>query len=307
MPTKPAHRTGEQCVSVTLQELLLLAQQAKALSLDNFLVKNIQQGQHTSRLLGRGMEFAECRRYHEGDDIRSIDWKVTARTGKVHTKLFAEEKERQVFLCIDMRSSMFFASKGVFKSVQAALLSSLLAWCSVAAGHRLGCIIFDDEQQHEFRPAPGKRGLLPILQKLAEYGPKNINRKGPAADSLNQSLENMKRLLTPGSLLFLITDFRHFSPSSRDLLIQASAHCDLSLFFIYDPLEAALPVNGFYSITDGDNDRILNTFEKRKCAEYQKKFAERREQVRSLSQHRNIRFFDWSTETEYDKLLEGMR
>lgn len=305
MSTPLKKRTGEQCISVTLQELLLLAQQAKELSLDNFLVKNIQQGPHTSRLMGRGMEFAECRRYHEGDDIRSIDWKVTARTGKVHTKLFAEEKERQVFICVDMRSSMFFATQGVFKSVQAALLSSLLAWCSAAAGHRLGGVIFDDEQQHEFRPAPGKRGVLPLLQKLAEYDPKKI--KKCSNDSLNQSLENIKRFLTPGSLLFLITDFRQFSQSSRDLLIQASAHCDLSLFFIYDRLETALPMNGFYSITDGTNERMLNTFEKRKCIEYQKKFAARKEQAQSLSQHRNIRFFEWSTETDYDKLFEGMR
>lgn len=296
-------RTGKQCVSVTLQELLHLSEQAKKLSLSHLASKNILQGQHSSRLMGRGMEFAECRRYQEGDDIRSIDWRVTARTGKVHTKLFTEEKERQVFLCIDMRSSMFFATKGVFKSVQAALLATHIAWSASKAGHRIGGLLFDDEKQNEFRPAPGKKGVLPILQCLAEHS--EIKSRPNTPPTLEHVVESIKRLATPGSMIFILSDFKGFSPSSRDLLIQSAAHCDLSLFFIYDPLEAALPLNGHYPICDRKGETLLNTFEKKKCAEYQKRFNDRREQISSLSQQRNIHFFDCSTETDCYQLLGG--
>ena len=143
-------RTGEECVSVSLAELLLLSKHANQLSLSAVPVKNCSAGMHLSRLFGRGMEFAECRRYQEGDDIRAIDWRVTARTGKVHTKLFAAEKERHILLCTDMRASMFFGTRGVFKSVQAALIMASLAWSASQGGNRLGGMIFDEANKRNF-------------------------------------------------------------------------------------------------------------------------------------------------------------
>ena len=121
------NRTGVQRVSVLLPELLQLAQNGRMLSLAALRRTTPQAGQHVSQLLARGMEFAESRRYQSGDDIRNIDWRVTARTGKAHTKLFAAERERRVLLSVDMQSSMFFATQGVFKSVQAALMMGNIA------------------------------------------------------------------------------------------------------------------------------------------------------------------------------------
>ena len=300
----PTKRAGEQCVSVSLSELLLLSQSAKELSLANFLVKSIQSGQHASRLFGRGMEFAECRRYNDGDDIRSIDWRVTARTGKVHTKLFTEEKEKQVLICTDMRSSMFFATKGVFKSVQAALLAGAIAWSAVKAGHRLGGLIFDDAKQDEFRPAPGKRGVLPLLQKLAEHATFKAHSNTSIINSMDHAIESIKRLATPGSIIFVISDFRKFSSSARDLLIQMCAHCDITLSFIYDPLEASLPKNGYYPVSDGSGELQLNTFDRKKLAGYQNQFTHRRDQIASLGQQRHIQFVECSTEDDCMNILK---
>jgi len=299
MTSQQTKRTGEQCVSVSLSELLLLSKGARELSLSAARVRSSQAGQHLSRLYGRGMEFAESRRYQEGDDIRSIDWRVTARTGKVHSKLFAAEKERQVLFCIDMRSPMFFATKGMFKSVQASLIGGNIAWSAVLNGNRLGGLIFDDARQEEFRPAPGKRGVLPLLQRLAEQTAVNSKRGAEVATvSMDGAIQSLKRVASPGSMVFVISDFRKFSSSARDLLIHISTHCDLCLCFLFDPLEAALPKNGYYPVCDGRGELQLDTFNKRSLERYRLSFIERRHQVASLGQLRHIQFLECSTEED---------
>lgn len=298
-------RTGSQCVSVSLDELLLLAKKAKELSLSPSKVKSMQPGQHVSRLFGRGMEFAECRRYQHSDDIRSIDWRVTARTGKVHTKLFAAEKERQVLICVDMRSSMYFATKGVFKSVQGALIMGYLAWSAAQAGNRLGGMIFNDVRQDEFRPAVGQKGVLPLMQCLAEHARAGNTGSGAVSASMDLAVQSIKRLALPGSLVFVISDFRKLSSVARDMLIQISKHCDLGLCFLYDPLEAMLPKNGLYPVSDGQHKLQVNTFDKKTLDEYKKSFHARREQVASLGLHRHIRFMEFSTESDCFALLKA--
>jgi len=150
-------RKKEQCVQVTLDELLRLSSCAKPLTLPLFRLKTSSMGLYRSKHIGRGMDFAESRLYQAGDDIRDIDWKVTARSGKAHTKLFQVEKERPVLLFADMRSTMLFATKGVLKSVQAALLSGILGWHAVHEGNRIGGAIITDEETEFFRPSKGKK------------------------------------------------------------------------------------------------------------------------------------------------------
>lgn len=298
-------RTGEQCVSVSLSELLLLSKNARQISLKALRAPSSQSGQHKSRLLGRGMEFAESRRYAAGDESRNIDWRVTARTGKAHTKLFAAENERQVLLCVDMRSSMFFATKGVFKSVQAALMTATIAWNSVQTGNRLGGLIFDDAEHFEFRPARGKRGALSFLQRLAEKANFLAKRKEQTSlASMDHAIENLKRVAPPGSLIFILSDFRHISPYARDLLMQMARHSDLRLCFFYDSLEAALPKNGLYPVTDGQRELQLNTFDKKGLEKYRQQFIERRNFIASLGYQRHVHFMECKTEDDPFALLK---
>lgn len=292
-----AKRTGSQCVSVTLPELLHLSKNAREFSLSALRVRSPQSGQHLSRLLGRGMEFAESRRYQSGDDIRNIDWRVTARTGKAHTKLFAVEKERQVLLCVDMRASMFFATRGVFKSVQASLTSAYIAWNAAQNGNRLGGIIFDDTSHCELRPTRGKNGVLRLLQQLVDKA--NISEKPRGTiGSMEQAIANIEKVASPGSLVFVISDFRNMTPYAYDLLFQVSRHSDLCLGFVYDPLEVSLPKNGYYPVTDGNGELQLNTYDKASLEKYQRQFIERREKVKSLATHRHVHFIEFCTEDD---------
>ena len=113
---------------------------------------SVLAGPNKSNFRGRGIDFEEVRGYQPGDDIRTIDWRVTARTGSAHTKLFREERERPVLLVVDQRNSMFFGSQHCFKSVLAAQLASLLAWSALNNGDRVGGLVFNDNQHREFRP-----------------------------------------------------------------------------------------------------------------------------------------------------------
>lgn len=298
-------RTGEQCVSVTLPELLQLANSARQLSLSALRVNNVQSGHHQSRFLGRGMEFAESRLYQAGDDIRTIDWRVTARTGKTHTKLFTAEKERQVLLGVDLRSTMFFATQGVFKSVQAALLMSYIAWNTAQAGNRLGGIIFNDADHCEFRPALGKKGVLPFLQALVEKASFTSKpRELPQASAMDHAVANLVRVANPGCLIFLVSDFRSVSQYAQESLLQLSRHCDICLCFVYDPLEVSLPKNGLYPITDGRGELRLDTFDRGSLEKYQLQFAERRRKVRSLALQRQIYFMECSTTEDCFDVLQ---
>ena len=131
----------DQGVRLTVDELLALRRDALGLDLTSrYRVSSTLAGGYRSKFRGRGMDFDEVRTYQPGDDIRNIDWRVTARTGKPHTKLFKEERERPVFLLIDQSKHLFFGSRNALKSVVAARAASLLVWASINAGSRIGGI-----------------------------------------------------------------------------------------------------------------------------------------------------------------------
>lgn len=311
MTNNPLQRSGKQCVSVSLDELLHLSGYVKKLSLNSLRTKSSQFGQHSSHLLARGMEFSESRQYQSGDDIRNIDWRVTARTGKAHTKLFSAEKERPVLLGVDMRPSMFFATQGVFKSIQGALITATMAWHVAQKGDRLGGIIFDDQQIQEFRPALGKQGVLPFLNGLSDHTSwprKDHFHRTSDGNSLDKAIESLGRLAAPGSLVLLVSDFRQLTPFAYNQLLRIARHSDLYLCFVYDPIEAALPRNGFYPFTDGMNERLVNTYDRSNVEKYAQQFTERKAKVASLAQHSRVRFMECrSDESSLDVLMRCFR
>ena len=147
---------GDGLVRVSMASLLALHQGSATLALQPRRVRALTSGAYLSPFKGRGMEFDEVRPYTQGDDVRSIDWRVTARSGKPHTKLFREERERAVLLWIDLRPAMFFATRGAFKAVRAAQAAALLGWNTLQRGDRLGALIFDERHHDELRPRRGQ-------------------------------------------------------------------------------------------------------------------------------------------------------
>ena len=154
-------------VAVSLAHLRSLEFSARGFSfLPRQPANSILSGQHASRLRGRGLNFEELRHYRPGDDIRTMDWKVTNRTGKPHVRVYTEERERRVYLVVDQRVSMLFGSQRAMKSAVAAEIAALAAWRVLGVGDRIGALIFDDEQCHHFTPRRSREAVINILKRL---------------------------------------------------------------------------------------------------------------------------------------------
>ncbi len=270
-------------VSANLDMLLKLARPAASLNSFKSRIRAIQSGGYLSRTKGRGMEFDEVRLYQPGDDIRSIDWRVTARTGKTHTKLFREERERPIFISVDYRASMQFATRGVFKSVQAAKLAGILAWVAQRHGDRIGGQIFTDNSCHELKPHHGKQAVLHFFNALVKPETKQM------PIDLEQVMGRLSHHVKPGSLVYIISDFRGMNHHIENYLAKLARHCDVTLILVYDPLESHLPEKGRYRFTDTTKDIIVDTGDKQRVLNYQQKFQQHCTDLQTLSNKLNIR------------------
>lgn len=220
--------------------------------------KNMLLGNVKSRFRGRGMEFEEVRRYQPGDDIRTIDWKVSARAQGVFTKLFCEERERPCHILVDQRDSLYFGSELQFKSVLAAEVAIALSWAALAGGDRVGGQIISVEGEQDFRSLRNKQSVLRFTHKLNAANQLLTKRSAKnKAPSMTTSLEDCRRIARPGTAIFVISDFADFSSETAKALSDLGKHADLTLMNITDPLEEELAVQGVMPISDGVNTQKL--------------------------------------------------
>lgn len=266
-------------------------------------------GTHQSSFRGRGIDFDEVRVYEPGDDVRNIDWRVTARTGRPHTKLFREERERPIYIVVDQSQSMFFGSQQAFKSVTAAKAAAYLAWGSREHGDRVGGFIFSDHEVQEIRPKEGKRGIQQYLRLLIQFNQK-LTAQGVASGSrsaFTNALEGVKRVIRPGSLVFVISDFKHFDDITLQHISLVSRHSDVVALQIYDPLEQQLPPPGAYSFTNGQRAITVNTENKELRKRYRLRFLEHRDRIRQQMASIAIPMIEISTaESVSDRLNSSL-
>lgn len=239
-------------------------------------------GSHHSSFRGRGIDFDEVRIYEPGDDVRNIDWRVTARTGKPHTKLFREERERPIYIVVDQSQSMFFGSQQAFKSVVAAKAAGYLAWGSREHGDRVGGFLFNDNEVQEIRPKEGKKGIQQYLRLLIQFN-QNLTGQGLINGSRTafiNALEGVKRVIRPGSLVFVISDFKHFDDITQQHFSLVARHSDIVAIQVFDPLEQQLPPPGSYSITNGQRAITVNTHNKELRKQYRLRFLQHQERIK---------------------------
>jgi uncharacterized protein (DUF58 family) len=282
----PTSDTGDGLVRIGLPSLIALRHAAESLPLKAKRVLSPGSGNYRSPFKGRGMEFAEVRPYMQGDDARTLDWRVTARTGRPHTKLFREERERAVLLWIDLRQPMFFATQGAFKAVRAAQAAALLGWSAIAQEDRIGGLVFSESAHIELGPKRGKAALLHLLSQIADHP--TWQRSAPAnnasagIDALNQSLARLRRVAQPGSLICLLSDFSGLNAQSTAHLVQLARHSDVLLIGIHDPLEANLPPPGHYRIGDGERFLTVMAEDNNLRSRYRERFISQQEALRQL-------------------------
>jgi len=256
-------RTGETDprVHVTLEHLRSLEGRARSL---NFLprqpARSVMNGRHASRLRGRGLNFEELRDYLPGDDIRSIDWKVTARTGTPHVRVYTEERDRPALIVVDQRMSMFFGSKLNMKSVTAAEAAALAAFRIIEQDDRVGGIVFGDEHIAEIRPKRTRGALNRFLTALADAN--NLLRADApnvTPISLSRVLRAVARIAPRNHLIIVFSDFDEIDEDTHRLVSGIARRNDLVLGLVTDPFAEDMPEGLKLVVSDGELQAEVDT------------------------------------------------
>ncbi|WP_426417436.1 DUF58 domain-containing protein [Aestuariirhabdus sp. LZHN29] len=244
-----------------LRELVELGSDASRLGIYSTQhVRSALSGQHRSRLRGRGIDFDQVRRYQAGDDIRSIDWRVTARSGVAHTKLYHEERERPVVILLDQSPRMFFGSSLNFKSVAAAECAAALSWAALEHGDRIGGMLATGLEERLIRPYRSKRTLLHWLQTIVDANHRLDNSLQDAPSSyLADTLSSLHQSIDTGAALFIISDGALLDSACEPHLHRLTKHHDLLFLRVTDRLERDPPRAGLYPINNGEDSSILDT------------------------------------------------
>lgn len=278
-------------VHTALNDLVRLRHKARGFTfLPRQPVHSVLAGRHNSRLRGRGLNFEELRNYLPGDDIRNIDWKVTARTREPHVRVYTEERDRSVWLLVDQRISMQFGSQQCMKAVTAAEVAALSAWRVLETGDRVGGIVFADDGDDVVLPHRSEDRVMQLLGCVCRRNKALDARLAPppSAGALNHALQQVSRLATHDCLVILITDGLGMDAETRRLVSRITRHNDVICALIHDVMETALPDAGRLSFGDGQGRVEVNTRSTRLRKNYQALFEDRLKQIRSASRRYEI-------------------
>lgn len=288
-------------IGVSLPELLAQKRHVPLLSFDTTGTSKAEgMGVHRSPFRGRGMEFDEVRAYHQGDDIRMIDWRVTARTGKAHTKLYREERDRPVLFLGDFRPRMRFGTRVAFKSVIAAHVMAALAWASRGHGDKIGAIVLSAGHYFKIAPHRQMRRLMEVFNAVVTAANDDGKAKGV---SLGDALAELRRVSKNGGRVYIVSDFYGFDEECKKHLTYIARHCDVVCVQIFDVLEETPPPPGTYRVSDGSRSVTIYTDDKKWRAEYERLFAEPRRDLENFCKSRKIIYIAMRTDADMVQTL----
>jgi len=291
-----------------LDDLLELRHQARTLGLaSHHLVNSSFSGLYASVFRGTGLDFEEVREYREGDDVRSIEWKVTARTNSPHLKVFREERERSVVLCVDQSPHMNFGTRGTFKSIQAARAAALLGWAASSQNDRVGGLLFGDaaDVPHHFRPTKDRRALWRLLKALSRTGEPGDASK----DYLFSALQQTERGTATGSLIFVIADLNRETVSLETTLGRLCQRHTVVLVPIDDQADREIPDMGRALFTDSDGNLVeVDTTDTKGRETYRETWHQYRRALTGTANRLGMPLIPISTDQDvHSSLMQGMR
>ncbi len=298
----------------SLDSLLEARQHCQELPLFSRPMRNSRQsGRQYSRLRGRGVDFDQVRAYLPGDDIRNIDWRVTARTRKVHTKVFNEERERPIFIICEQSERLFFGSQERLKSVLAADVCALIAWTALSHNDRVGGMVFDARQCHEVRPRRSRQAVLELFRQLlsanhalGQHDQDSLNDQDGRNEPLNLALRHSREVIRPGSILYLLCDHAAIEQMNQALLVPLAAHNDLVLLPLVDPLDSQLPTHGPLAFSQAQQWLTLNTSDPAIQAAYNAQFTAQQQAWQHLARRLHCSLLPMDTRLPAVEQLHNM-
>ncbi len=255
----------------------------------------IREGHHLSQVRGRGMEYDDVREYQPGDDIRHLDWRLMARTGEAHTKLYREERERPVVVLTDLRNPMHFATRGHYKSVLAAYASAMVIWTTLANGDRVGGTFFQSQSEQLFKPSNNRQQTMQMISALSQSFTETtpLESNAPLL-SLTERLTQLEPLLSSGTIVYLFSDFHDADSALGQRLMHIAQRCELKLVLISDPLETNLPSGNRYRFR-GDDREVVVDADPQQQTNFQLQFQQRLDQLEMVHNLRGVEFAHWQT------------
>lgn len=263
------------------------------------LSKHLFSGDYHSAFKGRGMAFSEVRAYNYGDDVRNIDWNVTARTGDTHIKVFEEERELTVMLLVDISKSSFYGTRSHFKSDINAEISGVLAFSAISNQDKVGAILFSDKIELYIPPKKGKSHILRILREIIYHKP-----KGEGTDLAN-ALEYLNNIVKKRSIVFVLSDF--LTGAYETALRVASKRHDVIGLHLYDRSEYQLPDVGLLKMKDLESGKtiLIDTSSRKVRKEYEQYFAKKKKTFKQLFQKMGLDTIEVQVKEDYVKVLRN--
>lgn len=261
-------------------------------------------GDVKSAFKGRGMELEEIRRYAYGDDVRDIDWRVTARKGKPFTKLFAEERDREIYTILDFSPSMVFGTKNELKSVAAAKIAALLGWMSLENKDRFGCLVFDGEENLFFKPQNNKANMMVVLKKISELSKKILKRNTVLLSTKEKAVQLLQSNIKSQAVVFVVSDFSDFTESFRRSLAILAKKARVYAINVFDVLEEMPPQAGEYMAEYNAERLVFDTKSKYFQKEYKAYFKNKRAKVNDFCRRFGIRYIEIRTDIPLHQQLK---
>lgn len=280
---------GHDVLVASFKEMVAMRRYVPYLKGFKFGQTSMHSGDAKSSFKGRGMEFEEVRAYNYGDDVRDIDWRVTARKNTPYTKIYAEEKDREVFVWLDLSAQMRFGTKKELKSVTAAKTTALLGWFALENKDRFGVAVFDGQKTHIFKAERSVEHLLSVFKNIEKISEQNLYDKAETA-SRSKSLQILQKRLHKKSIIFAISSFEDFNDRLKNALTTLSKSNEMYLVNIFDRLEALAPPPGEY-VAQYETDRQIIDSQSASYAQiYAAHFAQKRQFLKDFCAKVNCRY-----------------
>lgn len=265
---------------------------------------SVDSGNIKSAFRGRGIEMEEIRQYQFGDDIRDIDWRVTARMNEPYTKIYAQERNREIYVWLDLSPIMLFGSKTELKSVTAAKIAALLGWIALDNKDRFGCVVFDGQQSWLFKPRNDRAYIAAICKKIAEISQNALNNSHNDMDAKLKSLKMLSRQVKKDGSVFVISSMMYWEEVYDNDLAYLAKNNRLFLFDIYDELERKAPRSGQYMAQFGEDRLTIDSSNKEYNKTYRDYFAKKYQERQDWCKHFGCQLIDFSQNSNVIKNLK---
>ena len=288
-------------LAVSVRELIEQQRYVPYLSMSENMMTSDRAGDVKSVFKGRGMEFEEVRAYNFGDDIRDIDWRVTARKAEPYTKLFREEKDREIVVLLDLSTSMVFGTRGELKSVAAAKLAALIGWMTLKNKDRFGLLLFDGKETIYYKPQNNQKSLMMLFQVIADKT-KQVLKENYQGD-LSAALKMFELSHKGQGTFFVLSDFYNVSDKFFKNIAALSRQHKVYCLRVFDVLEDIAPSDGVYAAQNAEQKVIFNTSSEAFRTAYRQYFAMQRQNFQINCQKFFCRYLEIRTDSPIFKQL----